>query len=110
MGTEGNVLEACFGLPASSAIIRNGKSNRTGTHVRHIKTIIADAAASSEGFPKLTVGTYLKAFEIVISTHEQRDQLNCITRCFYTRGLNKKAMNELKLTFGRLQETIQASS
>uniref|UniRef100_A0A6U3B267 Uncharacterized protein n=1 Tax=Entomoneis paludosa TaxID=265537 RepID=A0A6U3B267_9STRA len=113
--TEGNVLEACFGLPASSVIIRDGhqlapksttKSKRATAHVRRAKQLLEQASDENEAICKMAVGTYLKAFEIVINTRDQMDQLNLWTRCFFYRRVSREAQVELRATFARLQEAI----
>mmetsp|Transcript_6982 Transcript_6982/g.14307 ORF Transcript_6982/g.14307 Transcript_6982/m.14307 type:complete len:192 (+) Transcript_6982:618-1193(+) len=117
--TDGNVLEACFGLPASSIILRDGhpqapslsqRAKQTAAQVRRTKILLDDAADVNPGLSKLAVGTYLRAFDIVISTRDQMDQLNILTRCFFKGKIVHKALGDLRVNFARLQEAILQSS
>lgn len=118
--TEGNILEACFGLPTSSVIVRDrdeqeqapsatGRVRRARAQVRRVKDLLTEAADANEAICKMTVGTYLKGLEIVISTRDHLDELNFFTRCFYYGRVIRKAKVELKQTFSRLQEPLQTA-
>lgn len=105
--TEGNVVEACFGI---SQQLATRDSPKVAATVRRIKNLLEQTADSNETICKLAVGSYLKAFEIVINGRDEIDQLNFFTRCFFLGKVAKKTQQELQEAFAMLQEAVQAAS
>ncbi|KAL7573169.1 hypothetical protein ACA910_018832 [Epithemia clementina (nom. ined.)] len=154
--TEGNVLDACFGIsqqqpqpqpqkqpqepPQESHKSNNNSKNtndphfpamrrtsssasmtaasatattaRTMIHVKKLKVLLANAAYDAydeedeQALCKLAVMTYMKAFEIVLRTTAAVEKLTVWTKCFFYRGIMKKANVNLHRTFRKLQEVL----
>lgn len=100
--TQGNVLDACFGVvnPSRREDTPASRSTREG------KEILDDAALVSDSIRGVAVEAYCKAFLVTINYHDKMDRLNCITRCFKSKKIRSKAEKSLRATFKDLAEAI----
>jgi hypothetical protein len=102
--TDGNVIEACFGIK------QRDKDNRAQKTVLIVKDLLREASHVSDAIPQLAVEAYWNAFGIVVELHQQVDKLNFVTRCLFYPGLVKKALADLKTAFGPLEEALRDST
>ena len=106
--TQGNVLDACFGVvhPSRREDTPATRSARAG------KEMLDDAAATqsaSEAFQRIAVEAYCEAFQAVLDYKDDDARLNCITRCFRARKIRRKAEKALRAAFSGLAEAIGES-
>jgi len=102
--TQGNVLDACFGVvnptrrddtPAYRAA-RDGK-------------FLLDECATTDEFQRTAVEAYFEAFQVVSDYRSKMSKLNCITRCFREKKIRKKAQKKLVAAFTDLGRAIGES-
>lgn len=101
--TEGNTVEACFGVSGVS------KDDAGKKFAREVKNVLADAVDSNEDIRRISVVTYQEAFRIIVKFGEAQKRLNCITRCFRFVKVKKTAVSNLRENFQHLEEAIQAA-
>jgi hypothetical protein len=104
--TEGNVLDACFGVVSSS----RGKNTPATRSAREGKDLLGNAGYTSDDFKRIAVEGYCEAFEVAVVYHEEFGRLNCITRCFKTKGIRKKAQKNLRVAFLNVAKAITESN
>jgi hypothetical protein len=102
--TEGNVVDACFGVQPYSKV-HNGLA-----FARRAKGLIAEAVDSSEAICKLAVDTYRESFVIVLDTNARIRKLNFLIRCFCSGRIKRRGRASLKATLQLLEEAIGAST
>lgn len=108
--TDGNVIEAAFGVQSTGGIKRcEGTSEVAFNAANAAKKAITDAAISSDSVRKLAVETYVKAFEIVITYHVNLESVGIITWCIKHQKFRDNAAEELIIAFGPLNEVIASS-
>ena len=105
--TEGNVVDACFGLQAHS---KDKNDHKGAAFARRAKLLIAEAADTSAAVEKIAVDTYREAYTIVVETHEKTKKLNFLVRCFFAGKIQRRGKESLRKAFERLEESIQAST
>ena len=104
--TEGNVVDACFGLQAFS----KDRDHNGAVFCRRAKSLIAEAADTSDAVSKLAVDTYREAFVIVMETQQKIKKINFFVRCFFSAGMLRRQRESIQESFQRLEEAIQAST
>ena len=102
--TEGNTIDACFGVSSISSKDARGKM-----YAKEVKSMLLAASDSNDDIRRKAVLTYLEAFRIAIRFHDKASNLNFFTRCFCYGKLQKKCVKELKENFEYLDEAIQAT-
>jgi hypothetical protein len=102
--TEGNVVDACFGVQPYS------KDHNGLAFARRAKCLIAESVDSSDAIRKLAVDTYRESFVIVLDTNARIRKLNFLIRCFWSRRIQRRGRASLKTTLQRLEEAISAST
>jgi len=101
--TEGNTVEACFGVNA----VTTGRQGRK--QAQQVKVLLADAVDGNEDIRRLAVRTYQGAFRIVYRFGEKKRRLNVFTRCLCYRKMQEKAQKDLRENFQLLEEAVQAT-
>ena len=104
--TEGNVVDACFGLQAYS----KDNDHKGAAFARRAKLLIAEAADTSGAVEKIAVDTYREAFTISLETHQKIKKTNFLVRCFFSGKIQRRGNESLRKAFERLEEAIQAST
>jgi hypothetical protein len=92
--TQGNVLDACFGVVNPSR-----REDTPATCSANEAKALIDGCATSDSFPVAAVEAYCDAFQVVINHREHMDRLNCITRCFEEKKIRKKMDQSLRESF-----------
>jgi len=105
--TEGNTVEACFGV---NGMVAGGKNDQGKKCARQVKSLLADAVDANEDVRKLAVIAYQRAFRTVFTYREKVGRLNVFTYCFCYRKLQKKAQKSLKDIFSHLEEVIRTAT
>jgi hypothetical protein len=100
--TQGNVLDACFGVvnPSRREDTPASRSTREG------KEILDEAALVSDPIRGIAVEAYCEAFQVTINYKDKMGRLNCITRCFKSKKIRFKAEKSLRAAFVDLAEAI----
>jgi hypothetical protein len=116
--TDGNVIEATFGVESNGGLKRaNTTSEIAFNAARTAKMAIMDASlaasssTNSSSPPKvsvkdLSVQTYIRCFEIVIAYHLELESIGFITYCIKHHKVTEKAMRKLREAFESLNEAI----
>ncbi len=108
--TDGNVIEATFGVQSNGGIKRCvGTSEIAFNAANAAKQAIMDAAISSDAVRQLAVETYIKAFEVVITYHVNLESVGIITWCIKHQKFRDVAEKDLIHAFGPLNEVIASS-
>lgn len=107
--TEGNTIEACFGVNHMTAPADNHQQGGK-KQAQQVKALLGDAVDSNENVRPLSVATYQNAFRIVYAFCLKKKSLNVFTKCFCYRRLYNKATLALEKNFEQLQEAIQATT
>jgi hypothetical protein len=102
--TEGNAVDACFGVSSISSKDAKGKKM-----AKEVKRLLATAADSNEAIRRMAVLTYQQAFLIVVRFNDKTKKLNWFTRCFCYGKLQKQAIARLKENFAHLEEAVQSA-
>jgi hypothetical protein len=100
--TQGNVLDACFGVvnPSRREETPASRSTREG------KELLDDAALVSDSIRGVAVEAYCEAFLVTMNYHDKMGRLNCISRCFKSKKTRSKAEKSLRAAFTDLAEAI----
>jgi hypothetical protein len=101
--TEGNTVDACFGVSSIS-----NKDARGKMMAKEVKQRLVAAADSNDAIRRLAVLTYQQAFRTVVGFHHEAKKLNCFTRCFCYGKLQRKTLARLKENFAHLEEAVHA--
>lgn len=104
--TEGNVIDACFGVKPQAG----AKTSRGAKTAEEAKSMLNEAVRSSDAVRGIAVKAYGKAFGVVIQYNDDIKNLNCFTRCFKMKSINRKAEQALREAFKPLNEAIEAAS
>lgn len=104
--TDGNVVDACFGLQNYS----KDRDHNGAVFCRRAKTLIAEAADTSDAVTKLAVDAYREAFAIVVDTDKKLKKMNFLIRCFFSGGVLRRQRESIQKAFARLEESIQSST
>uniref|UniRef100_A0A7S3PUB6 Uncharacterized protein n=1 Tax=Chaetoceros debilis TaxID=122233 RepID=A0A7S3PUB6_9STRA len=108
--TDGNVIEATFGVESTGGLKRHKNTSEVAYNAsKAAKQAIMDAAIPSDSIRQLAVETYIKAFEIVVTYHINLSTVGFITWCFKHQKFRDTAADELMSAFGPLAEAIAAS-
>ena len=109
--TEGNVIDACFGVKAHvGASNSNPRHDRAMKVANDAKSMLNEAVRSSDGVKAIAVEAYGNAFHIIMSYNEDVSALNCFTRCFKWKSIHDRAEESLRAAFRPLVEAIHAAS
>lgn len=100
--TDGNVIDACFGVKVSAPA-----SGIIETLIKEAKTALDDAVDSNENIAKTAVIAYKQAFENIVSTNNKLDQLNIFTRCFLETKIKQKGRKAIETAFEPLENAIR---
>mmetsp|Transcript_30922 Transcript_30922/g.47409 ORF Transcript_30922/g.47409 Transcript_30922/m.47409 type:complete len:194 (-) Transcript_30922:1368-1949(-) len=106
--TDGNVVDACFGVNMNKRG-RERQSDRAFRLARTVKALLADVSDENQSVRRVAVGTYEKAFEILMQYHDEMSSLNFITWCFKYSGIQKQNLRKLQREFQILQDAIAAN-
>jgi hypothetical protein len=100
--TQGNVLDACFGVvnPSRREDTPATRSAREG------KELLDDAALVSDSIRGIAVEAYCEAFRVSMHYSEKMGRLNCISRCFKSKKIRCKAEKSLRAALIGLAEAI----
>jgi hypothetical protein len=102
--TQGNVLDACFGVVNPSR-----REDTPATRSTNEAKALIDGCATSDSFRVAAVKAYRDAFQVVLNHREQMGRLNCITKCFRTKKIRKKTEQDLRESFLGLAKSIGES-
>jgi hypothetical protein len=102
--TEGNAVDACFGVSSIS-----NKDARGKKMAKEVKQVLAIAADSNDAIRRMAVLSYQQAFLIVVRFNDRTKKLNWFTRCFCYGKLQKQAIARLKESFEHLEEAVQST-
>lgn len=109
--TEGNVVEATFGVECTGGMRKSKNTSETAfNNSRQMKSALLDASISSEGIPTLVVNTYIRCFEVVSTYHVKIEQLSFISWCWRHQKIRDRAITDLKKAFEPLKEALYAST
>jgi hypothetical protein len=108
--TQGNVLDACFGVV--DANIRKREETPATRSAKAAKELLDECAATtnSDQFAEIAVTAYCTGFEEVVAHNNKMGKLNCITRCFRSKKIRKKTENKLRAAFTELAKAVGESS
>lgn len=108
--TQGNVLDACFGVVDAS--VRRREETPATRSSKAAKEMLDDSAATtnSDQFKQLAVTSYRSGFEEVVAHNEKMGKLNCITRCFRSKKIRRKTEKQLRVAFMELAKAVAESS
>ena len=104
--TDGNVVDAAFGLQAYS----KDRDHNGSVFCRRAKTLIAEAADTSDAVTTLAVDAYREAFTIVVDTDKKLQKMNFLIRCFFSGRVLRRQRESIQKAFTRLEESIQSST
>lgn len=108
--TDGNVIEATFGVESNGGTKRSKNTSEIAFNAaKTAKQAIVDAAISSDFIRQLAIETYAKAFEVVITYHINLESVGIITWCVKHQKFRDFASEELVMIFRSLNEAISAS-
>eukprot|EP00934_Nitzschia_sp_Nitz4_P003976 Nitzschia sp. Nitz4//scaffold182_size44100//34188//34688//NITZ4_007259-RA/size44100-processed-gene-0.44-mRNA-1//1//CDS//3329539580//3966//frame0 len=98
---QGNVLEACFGVlhPSRREDTPASRSSREGKE-------LLEECDSTDTFRQCAVDAYRTAFLAVVNYRTKYDRLNCLTRCFRAKKLQRQCETELHEAFLNLAKAI----
>ena len=102
--TEGNAVDACFGVSSISNKDAKGKKM-----AKEVKQILAIAADSNDAIRRMAVLSYQQAFLVVVRFNDKTKKLNWFTRCFCYGKLQKQATARLKENFEHLEEAVRSA-
>lgn len=100
--TDGNVLNACFGVPSQL----QDASSPSYRMALQAKRALAEAADTSDAVRRLSVETYAKAFRIVLEEKKQEECLSPCSRCFKLPQLRREAEADIGEAFRELSEAV----
>ena len=101
---DGNVIDACFGVRVSSK--KNSSTEKRIKDVKEMLDELVNNCNDDENIEELVVLTYLKAFQIISQMHSKLKRLNPIAKCFCTKRVGNRALQNLKQSFHPLQQKI----
>ncbi|EEC44394.1 predicted protein [Phaeodactylum tricornutum CCAP 1055/1] len=110
--TEGNVVDACFGVDTTSSIgvlDLYSPRNRAKDQAKIVKCILAEAGNSSDAVQRKAVDSYRNAFRVCVRFHEKVAQLNFLTYCFKYHQIMYEANVNVQELFVELQEAIDSA-
>lgn len=113
--TEGNVIDACFGINPLGGV-KFGGSSYAVKSASKTKSIIRDTVldASSEVMvKKATINSYLKCFEIMIQYHDEISAHTFLSWCWRSKQIRKKTQKRLEDCFAGLYviyDTVKTES
>ena len=93
--TSGNVIDACFGV----ANTRSTSSTPTSRSVNDAKTLLEENCLKTDTFRRTAIAAYCDAFQVTIVHHEKIRKLNCLTRCFRSRKIQRQTGTNIKTAF-----------
>lgn len=99
--TEGNVVDACFG-------VETNRKSGARRQAQGVKQHLAMAADDAPGLPKVAVEAYRNAFIICQEFHASVGKLQWWNFCFHYAKLQHDAEMRLKEAFAPLEETLAA--
>lgn len=105
--TEGNVVDACFGLQNYS---KDKNDHKGAAFSRQAKQLLVEATDASEAVEKTAVDSYREAFTIVLETQQKIKKIHFLLRCFFAGKIQRRAKKSLREAFKRLEEIIHAST
>eukprot|EP00339_Tiarina_fusa_P024618 CAMPEP_0117077922 /NCGR_PEP_ID=MMETSP0472-20121206/54930_1 /TAXON_ID=693140 ORGANISM="Tiarina fusus, Strain LIS" /NCGR_SAMPLE_ID=MMETSP0472 /ASSEMBLY_ACC=CAM_ASM_000603 /LENGTH=161 /DNA_ID=CAMNT_0004804431 /DNA_START=206 /DNA_END=691 /DNA_ORIENTATION=+ len=102
--TQGNVLEACFGVANPSR-----REDTPASRAARDAKLMLDDCAATDAFRRGAVQAYCDAFQLVVIHQDQMGRLNCITRCFRAKKIRKKTERNLREAFMGLAKACSES-
>mmetsp|Transcript_24921 Transcript_24921/g.30634 ORF Transcript_24921/g.30634 Transcript_24921/m.30634 type:complete len:253 (+) Transcript_24921:433-1191(+) len=109
--TDGNVIEAVFGVQSTGGIKRNKHTSQQAYNAaRNAKQALMEAACTSESIRLVAVETYIKCFEIIVKYHLEMDSIGLWSWCVKHQKLREDATRNLNEAFRPLHEGVAASS
>lgn len=103
--TDGNVLEACFGVKSSSSTAAGPGQQM----VREAKQALRLAQDRNATTAKVAVSAYAAAFQAVLKFRSEASKLNFLTRCFKYGALQAACKEALTEVFAPLEDVIKES-
>lgn len=107
--TDGNVIEAMFGVESNGGIRGKNTSQVAFNAVRDAKQALMDASSSSESIKQLAVETYCKCFEVILQYHLGLESVGFIMYCIKQHKIRETAVEDLEKAFQQLNEAVAAS-
>jgi hypothetical protein len=107
--TDGNVIEAMFGVESNGGIRGKNTSQVAFNAVRDAKQALIDASSASESIKQLSVETYCKCFEVILKYHLGLESVGFIMYCIKQHKIRETAVEELAKAFQQLNEAVAAS-
>ena len=108
--TDGNVIDACFGNGPTGGLKFSGSEyavkSASNTKSR-IRNVVEDAPPSLADRTKdLTINSYTKCFQIVVSYHDEVKAASFLSWCFKAKKKRKKAEKSLENCFKELSDLL----
>lgn len=103
--TDGNVVDACFGVSNTQ---RNDSAGKV--QCKKVKAALADVGSESDVVKRAIVDTYRKAFREIVEFHEKVGKLSMWTFCFRYGKLARNAEGAIYDLFENLVEVISSST
>ena len=105
--TDGNIIDACFGVNNVSS--KEGASSAARSHVKEVKSALASAGCEDDRVKRAIVDTYRKVFRAILDFHQQVAKLSLWTFCFKYNKCVRDADVAVHDLFEQLVEVIVAS-
>lgn len=101
--TEGNVIDACFGLTSGAP------SQRGSQQVKDVKNALGEASMNNDKIPRIAVMAYSTAFKVILSFKSEVSKLNFFSKCFKYAAIQKQATEALQEAFAPLHDALAES-
>ena len=109
--TDGNVLDACFGVKDGSAGRSHASDSKSIELLQKAKGALREAQGSTDSTTNDAIQAYVRCFRIVIGYNEARKSTwFWFPFCWGYRSARGRAEKALKLAFQHLNEVIEAST
>jgi hypothetical protein len=105
--TDGNVVEACFGVRQAHG---SSASDTVKRDIKNVKNALSEAQQSDNKIALVAVTAYAQAFQVIAAFRSELDKMNFITKCFRYGGIRNNALEALQKCFAPLQEALAASN
>jgi hypothetical protein len=102
--TDGNVIDACFGMKLSSK--ENGYATKM---IKRAKAAIDKAEYTNEAVQSIAVEAYKNGFKSIIDMNKKLEKLNMFTACFFEKKIRRSAIANLGTSFEPLERAIAAN-
>lgn len=105
--TQGNVMDACFGV---YDLQRRHEETPASQAATAAKRMMEERGQESPAFQVVAVRAYHEAFSAVVAYRTKYERLNCLTRCFWAKSLQRSCEMQLKESFLNLARAMAEQS